>query len=222
MHYIAVEEIPAWEVVTAFMFLINKHPTIVLFDSRASHSFMSQTFASKHDQKIIEIDKGGYNISSAGATISTNQLVRDVLISIQEQEYTMDLIVLSGLAIDLTLGMKWMSGHRVLIDTSTRTIMLREPKGDGAFLVPLPRSFDLQNLSCAIQTTTLCDIPVVCEFPDVFPNELPGLSPDRGMEFKIELVPGTTPISRRPYRMLPNELAKLKIQLQELLDKGLI
>ena len=71
--------------------------------------------------------------------------------------------------------MKWMSDHGVLIDTSTRTIMLREPKGGSAFLVPLPRSFDLQNLSCAIQTTTLCDIPVVCEFPNVFLDELPGL-----------------------------------------------
>ena len=100
--------------------------------------------------------------------------------------------------------------------------MLREPKEDGAFLVPLPRSFDLQNLSCAIQATTLCDILVVYEFLDVFPDELPGLPPDRDVEFKIELVLGTTPISRRPYRMPPNELAKLKIQLQELLDKGLI
>ena len=115
-----------------------------------------------------------------------------------------------------------MSDHGVLIDTSTRTIMLREPKGSNAFLVPLPQSFDLQNLSCAIQATTLCDIPVVCEFPNVFPDELPGLLPDRDVEFKIELVPGTTPISRRPYRMPPNELAELKIQLQELLDKGLI
>ena len=77
-------------------------------------------------------------------------------------------------------------------------------------------------MSCAIQTTTLCDIPVVCEFPDVFPDELPGLPLDRDVKFKIELVLGTAPISRRPYRMPPNELAKLKIQLQELLDKGLI
>ena len=89
--------------------------------------------------------------------------------------------------------------------------MLRDPKGDGAFLVPLPRSFDLQNLSCAIQTTTLCDILVVCEFPDVFLDKLPGLPLDRDVEFKIELVPGTAPISRRPYRMPPNELAELKI-----------
>ena len=126
------------EVVTVSMFLVNKHPTIVLFDSGASHSFMSQTFASKYDQKIIEVNKGGYSISSAGATISTNQIVRDVFISIQEREYTMDLIVLLGLAIDVILGMSWMSCHGVLIDTTTRTIMLREPKGGNAFLVPLP------------------------------------------------------------------------------------
>ena len=125
----------------------------------------------------------------------------------------MDLIVLPGLSISVILAMKWMKDHGVLIDTSTHTIMLREPKGGNAFLVPLSRNFELQNLSCAIQATTLCDIPVVCEFPDVFPDELPGLPPDRDVEFKIELVPGTAPISRRPYRMPPNELAELKIQL---------
>ena len=118
MHYIAVEEIPVGEVVTVDMFLVNKHPTMVLFDSRASHSFMSQAFASKYDQKIIEVNKGGYSISSARATISTNQIVRDVLISIQEREYTVDLIVLPGLAIDVILGMKWMSDHGVLINTA--------------------------------------------------------------------------------------------------------
>jgi len=134
----------------------------------------------------------------------------------------MDLIVLLGLGIDVILGMKWMSGHGVIIDTTNRTIELKEPKGDGTFLVPLPMSFDLQNLSCAIQTMTLFDILVVCDFPYVFSDELPSLPQDRDVEFKIELVPGTTPISRRPYRTPPNELAKLNIQLQELLDKGLI
>ena len=75
MHYTAVEEIPTREVVTAGMFLVNKHPAIILFDFGASDSFVSQTFASKHDQKIIEVDKGGYSISSVGATISTNKMV---------------------------------------------------------------------------------------------------------------------------------------------------
>jgi hypothetical protein len=62
----------------------------------------------------------------------------------------------------------------------------------------------------------------VCEFPDVFLDELPGLPPDRDVEFAIELIPGTPLISRRPYRMPPNELAELKKQLQDLLTKGLI
>ena len=83
MHYTAVEEVPAGEVVIAGMFLVNKHLAIVLFDSRASHLFMSQAFASKYDQKVIEVNTGGYSISLAGATISTNKIVRDVLISIQ-------------------------------------------------------------------------------------------------------------------------------------------
>ena len=123
----------------------------------------------------------------------------------------MDLIVLPGLSISVILGMNWMKDHGVLIDTSTQTIMLREPKGGNAFLVPLSCNFELQNLSCAIHATTLCDIPVVCEFLDVFPDKLPGLPPNRDVEFKIELVPGMAPISRRPYRMPPNELAELKI-----------
>ena len=72
MHYTIFEEVPTGEVVIAGMFLINKHPTIVLFDSGPSHSFMSQAFAFKYDQNVIEVNKGGYSISSAGATISTN------------------------------------------------------------------------------------------------------------------------------------------------------
>jgi hypothetical protein len=61
---------------------------------------------------------------------------------------------------------------------------------------------------------------VVREFADVFPDELPGMPPDRDVEFVIELQPGTAPISKRPYRRPPKELAELKTQLQELLDKG--
>jgi hypothetical protein len=88
--------------------------------------------------------------------------------------------------------------------------------------VILPRKIDLASTTCAVQTTLIAKIPVVCEFLDVFPNELPGLPPDRDVEFAIELIPGTPPISRRPYRMPPNELAELKKQLQDLLKKGLI
>ena len=63
---------------------------------------------------------------------------------------------------------------------------------------------------------------VVCEFSDVFPKELPGLPPDREIEFCIDVVPGTDPISILPYRMMPAELKELNEQLQEFLDKGFI
>jgi hypothetical protein len=66
------------------------------------------------------------------------------------------------------------------------------------------------------------DIPVICEFLDVFPEDLLGLPPERDVEFVIELKPGTAPISRKSYRMPPNELAELKMQLQDLLEKGFI
>ena len=81
-------------------------------------------------------------------------------------------------------------------------------------------------LACAISSegsgTSLADILVVCWFPDVFLEELPGLSPSREMEFSIDLVSNTRPISRTPYKMAPPELKELKAQLQELLDKGFI
>ena len=66
------------------------------------------------------------------------------------------------------------------------------------------------------------NIPVIREFPDVFPEELPGVPPEREADLSIEVVQGTTPISRAPYRMAPTELKELKTQLQELLDKGFI
>jgi hypothetical protein len=68
----------------------------------------------------------------------------------------------------------------------------------------------------------LNDIPIVCEYPNVFPDDLPRMPLDRDVEFVIELQPGTAPISKRPYCMPPNELAELKIQLQDLIDKGFI
>jgi hypothetical protein len=119
--------------------------------------------------------------------------------------------------------MKWMSGNGVLIDTSTRVIMLRDPNDQQAFLVQLPRDVSPQNIVNATKAKVkeIADVPAVCEFLDVFPDDLPGLPLDHDVEFKIELLPGTAPISRRPYKMLPNELAELKTQLGELLQKSL-
>jgi hypothetical protein len=181
-------------------------------------------FAAKHGMKVVTLGNGGYNISATGNNISTNQLVLGAKIEIEGRLYDLDLVVLPGLGLDVILGMKWMSGNGVLIDTSMRVIMLRDPKDQQAFLVQLSRDVSPQNTVNAIiaKAKEIVDVPMVCEFPDVFPDDLPGLPPNRDVEFKIELILGTAPISKRPYRMPPNELAELKTQLGELLQKGLI
>jgi hypothetical protein len=127
-----------------------------------------------------------------------------------------------GLVLDVIIGMNWMNKMGVVIDVEGRSISLKEPVGEGKFQIVLSQRIDLARMTCAVRTTLLAKILVVCEFPDVFPDELTGLPPDRDVEFAIELIPGTPPISRRPYRMPPNELAELKKQLQDLLTKGLI
>jgi hypothetical protein len=72
-----------------------------------------------------------------------------------------------------------------------------------------------------LDVVSTLDIRTVSEYPDVFLEELPGMPPDREIEFVIKLVPGTAPIFKRPYRMVANQLVELKEQLQELLDKDI-
>jgi hypothetical protein len=118
-----------------------------------------------------------------------------------------------GLVLDVIMGINWMNKMGVVIDVGSRTISLKEPVGEGTFQVELPCRIDLGSTTCGVQATLLAKIPIVCEFLDVFPNELPSLPLDRDVEFTIELILGTPLISRRPYRMPPNELAELKKQL---------
>jgi hypothetical protein len=128
---------------------------------------------------------------------------------------------MSGLSLDVIMGMNWMKAWDIILDTANRTLSLREPRGTEMFQTTLP-CFKLTNVSFATQATSMEEIPIVCEFPDVFPEDLPGLLPKRDVEFAIELKLSTAPIYRRPYKMPQNELAELKIQLKGLLDKGLI
>jgi hypothetical protein len=131
------------------------------------------------------------------------------------------LIVLEGQGIDMILGMNWMKRHRTLLDTAARTVHLDSPEHVSATL-----QLALTMVTSAVvhhtATQNLEDIPVACEFPDVFPEDMSGMPPDRGVEFLIELQPDMAPISRRSYKITPKELVELKVQLNELLDKGYI
>jgi hypothetical protein len=101
-----------------------------------------------------------------------------------------------GLVLDVIIGMNWMKDWGAVIDTGSRVLTLKDPQGESTFWVPLPRRTDLVSVTCAVEVIPIHQISVVCEFPDVFPDELPGLPPDRDVEFGIELIPVTAPISR--------------------------
>jgi hypothetical protein len=160
-------------------------------------------------------------ITTPGGKIVTNQLIRSVPIQLGSHIIKTTLLVLGLESVDIILGTNWMNLHQVVLDVSSRIVEVNSPSY-GNFTLIMPSEGSTQSCAFSMTELPLKKIPVVCEYADVFPDELPGMPPDRDIEFAIELQPGTTPISKRPYRMPPSELAELKKQLQELLDKGFI
>jgi hypothetical protein len=129
--------------------------------------------------------------------------------------------VLESKGIDIILGMGWLSKVDAVIQCAKRSVILTSPEGERfEFVATLPSAAD-----CAVnqlKAGSTEDIRVVCEYPDVFPDDLPGMPPKRDIEFIRDLLPGTAPIAKRSYRMSVGELEELKKQLKELLDKGYI
>jgi hypothetical protein len=122
--------------------------------------------------------------------------------------------------------MDWLSKHNVLIDYAKKAVRVtpisgKEPEYVSEDLV-MDKAASNRIVLNHLDVISTLDIWSISEYPDVFPEELPGIPLDREIEFVIELVLGTAPIFKRPYRMAANQLAKLKEQLQKLLDKGYI
>ena len=112
--------------------------------------------------------------------------------------------------IDSILGMNWLRVYGVVLDMKRRSVELRLPSSEDRMSLIVPSDPVLPVAAHAESSPDLTSIPVVCDFPDVFPKDLSGLPPDREVEFSIELKPGIAPISRRPYRMALRELAEMK------------
>jgi hypothetical protein len=126
--------------------------------------------------------------------------------------------------IDIILDMDWLSKHKVLIDCAKKSIKLTTLDGKELEFVAEPVVTAKGVANCVkvnqLDASQGSEVLVVNEFPDVFPEELPGMPPGRDIEFVIELRPGTTPIYKTPYRMTTPELAELKEHINELLEKG--
>jgi hypothetical protein len=127
----------------------------------------------------------------------------------------LNLILLDSKDIDIILDMDWLRKYDRVIQCTKRTVRLTKEDGITAEFVAAAQSNQTSMLN-QTKVTPLEEIRVVQEYPDVFPEDLPGMPPDRDIEFLIELLPGTPPISRRSYRMPVNELVERKKQIAEL------
>jgi hypothetical protein len=145
----------------------------------------------------------------------------NVSLKIMGADFWARLIVLESKDLDVILGMDWLGMHEATIQCAKRTVLLTGPKGEKVELVADPPS-DAGGSVQQLDGQSLEDIRVVCEYPDVFPEELPGMPPDRDVEFVIDLLPDTAPISKCPYRMSSTQLLELEKWIKELLEKGFI
>jgi hypothetical protein len=220
LNFTTVEKLPKGAPIMTGIFSVFNQPALILFDSSASHSFISQKFSIKWQLPFYHA-KGSFMIATPGGKIATNQLNRNVPISLGSKIFKTTLLILGLEGMDIILRADWMTQHRVVLDVAARALEIPSPTFKDLALY-LPNQDSTRSCVFAMIELPLKEIPVVCEYADVFPYELTGMPPDRDIEFAIELQQGTTPISKRPYRMPPAELAELKKQLQELLDKGFI
>jgi hypothetical protein len=220
LNFTTMADIPEGAPVMTGIFSVLNNPTIILFDSGASHSFISAKFSAKCLLPLHHTN-GGITISTPGGRVATYQINRQVPINFGSLVIRTTLLILGLDSVDIILGTDWLSRHQAVLDIVARAIEIHSPTC-GETTLYLPN----QGCTCSCAFTMIESpverIPVVCEYLDVFPDELPGMPPDRDIEFAIELQPRTAPISKRPYRMPPAELAELKKQLQELLDKEFI
>ncbi|GJY24659.1 putative reverse transcriptase domain-containing protein [Tanacetum coccineum] len=220
------------------MFLLNQHLVKVLFDSGADRSFISISLASKLNIPSITIDTF-YDIEMAdGNLVSTNTVIKGCTLTLLNQPFEIDLMPIKLGSFDVVIGMDWLSKYHAKILYDEKVVHI--PINGETLIIRGDRSKTRLNLISCIKTERyisrgcqvfmiqvmekksdekkLEDIPVVKEFPYVFPKDLPGLPPVRQVEFQIDLIPGAAPVARTPYRLAPSEMQELSNQLQELID----
>ncbi|KAJ0590440.1 putative nucleotidyltransferase, Ribonuclease H [Helianthus annuus] len=224
-------------------FPVNQRYASVLFDTGADYSFVSLEFKNMLGLAASKLDIP-YSIELAnGKLVEANEVIRGCVIEWGKREFALDLLPVQLGSFDVVVGMDWLSGNKAEIVCREKEVCI--PTDDGETIVAHGEKRDtpLRIISCLkarkclqkgcaaflahvvdkkAEEPKIEDIPVVREYPEVFPEDLPGLPPQRQVEFRIDLVPGAAPVAKAPYRLAPSEMQELSTQLQELLDKGFI
>ncbi|GKA51682.1 putative reverse transcriptase domain-containing protein [Tanacetum coccineum] len=166
----------------------------------------------------------GYEVELAdGKVVSTNTILRSCTLVLLNHVFKIDLLPTRLGSFDVIIGMDWLAYHRALIDCYEKIVRIPLPNGKILEVQGERPEKDLRSLACIkADEKKLDDIRVVRDFPEVFPDDLLGLPLVREIEFRIDLIPGASPVVRSPYRLAPSEMLELSNQLKELQEKGFI
>ncbi|GJR09001.1 putative reverse transcriptase domain-containing protein [Tanacetum coccineum] len=161
-----------------------------------------------------------YDVELAdGRIIGLNTILKGCTLNFLNHQFNINLMPVELGSFDAIIGMDWLAKHQAVIACAEKVVRIPWKNksliihGDGSTQGTIEDKSEKKRLE---------DVPIVQDFPEVFPEDLPGLPPTRQVEFQIDLVPGAAPVARAPYRLAPSEMKELSEQLKELSDKGFI
>jgi hypothetical protein len=166
VNFTTLSELPEGAPIMTGTFSINPQPVMILFDSSATHSFISSKCGTKVGLDFYPT-KGAYMIATPGGKIVSNQIYRKVPIQLGSNLIKIDLLLLDREGMDVLLGMDWMTRHRVSLDISSRAMEIDSPDHETTILY-LPQWECSNSCAYAVKGIKLRDIPIVCEYPDIF------------------------------------------------------
>ena len=215
-------------------FLINNTYATILFDSGAEQSFINHKFRQLLTQKSEPL-KSKYIVAMANGHLEcTQEILNNCTLTLNDHTFLVNLMPMTIGSFDVIIGMDWLEPHHADVMCFEKAVQLNLPNGD-TMIVYGDKSGDnlrivsyikaqkyLQKKCPAFlahiidrskEVKKIQDIQEVRDFPDVFPEDLPGLPPKRQVEFRIDLIPGAAAIARAPYRLASSEMQELSSQL---------
>ncbi|GKC15082.1 putative reverse transcriptase domain-containing protein [Tanacetum coccineum] len=202
-------------------FLLNNHYASILFNTGTDRSFISSAFSSLIDiaQTLLE---NSYDVELVNGKIArVDTIMRGCTLNFLNHPFNIDLMPVELGSFNVIIGMDWLrSCHAVIVCDEK---LVRIPYGNETLVFRGNKSNDERESRLTIISCSKAqEYMAKGYFPEVFPEDLPGLPPARPVEFQIDLIPGAALVARAPYRLVPSEMKELLKHLQELSDKGFI
>ncbi|GJV96873.1 putative reverse transcriptase domain-containing protein, partial [Tanacetum coccineum] len=231
-------------------FILNNHYASILFDTGADRSFISTAFSSLINIAPTPLENF-YDVELAdGKLVGIDTIIRGCTLNLLNHPFNIDLMPVELGSFNVIISMDWLRRCHAVIVYDEKLVQIpygnetltfcgnESSNGRESWLTVISYSKAQEYMAKGCQVflakisakkkedksegKQIKDVPIVQDFPKVFPEDLPGLPPARPVEFKIDLIQGAAPVARAPYRLAPSEMKELSEQLQELSDKGFI